>query len=144
GRFGITAAGVVYTLGSFAAAALLYNDQPFVAFALLLLVVVFAGLVAAYARPLLERVRWGRIQGTNLLATPAGARPKYLVVAHRDSKSQPVPLSFRGPAIVFALIAWAALLLLALAGMAQRPASSLILAAGVVAFIAGIILIFCW
>lgn len=144
GRFGITAVGALYTIGSFAAAAFLYNDRPYIAFALLLLVLIAAGLAAAYARGLMERVKWGRTQGRNLLATRPGARPKYLVVAHRDSKSQPVPLSFRGPAIVFALVAWGVLLALAIAGMAQRPAGSLIIAAGVVAFIAGVILVFCW
>lgn len=144
GRFGITAVGAVYTIGSFAAAALLYNDYPYMAFALLLVILIFAGLVAAYARPLMEGVKWGRTQGRNLLATRPGPRPKYLVVAHRDSKSQPVPLSFRGPAIGFALIAWGVLLALAIGGMAQTPAASLIVGAGVVAFIAGVILIFCW
>jgi Zn-dependent M28 family amino/carboxypeptidase len=68
----------------------------------------------------------------------------YLVVAHRDSKSQPVPLSFRGPAIAFALLAWLALFVLALASIAQPVAPGLALAVGVIGVIAGLILLFCW
>ena len=36
----------------------------------------------------------------NLLAHVPGKRPRYYLMAHRDSKSQPIPLAFRGPAIV--------------------------------------------
>jgi hypothetical protein len=34
----------------------------------------------------------------------ARERPRYIVMAHRDSKSQPVPLAFRGPAIVLGVL----------------------------------------
>lgn len=144
GRFGITAVGAVYALGSFIAAVLLYREQAAAALVLLLLVLAFAGAVAAFSRPLFDRLPMGRMEGKNLLASVPGRLPKYLVVAHRDSKSQPVPLSFRGPAILFALVAWGALVTLAVLSMAQPVGRSLVLTFGIIAFIAGLILVFCW
>lgn len=144
GRFGVSAAGAAHMLGSFIAAVFLYRGEPYGALAMLLLVVVSAGAIAAFARPLFELIPWGHIDGLNLLAFPAGRRPKYLVVAHRDSKSQPVPLSFRGPAIALALLAWIALFVLSLLSMAQPVARSLVLVIGILAFLAGVILFFCW
>lgn len=144
GRFALSAVGLVYSVGAFAAATFLYGARPYPAIILLLLVLALAGVIAMFGRPLLDGSRFGRREGTNLLALPRGRRPKYLVVAHRDSKSQPVPLSFRGPAIAFALLAWLALFVLALASIAQPVAPGLALAVGVIGVIAGLILLFCW
>jgi hypothetical protein len=144
GRFGLSAVGLVYAVGAFAAAALLYGARPYPAIVVLILILVLAGVIAMFGRPLLDGLAAGLREGSNLLALPADSRPKYLIVAHRDSKSQPVPLSFRGPAIAFALIAWVALFVLALASIAQPVSEALALFVGIVAFIAGLILLFCW
>ena len=144
GRFGISIAGVVLFIGSFAASGLLLYGHPVAALIILGLVLLLCMGVAFLLQKLLDRLGWGLMQGKNLLISAVGARPQYLLMAHRDSKSQPVPLAFRGPAIAFSLIAWAALGVLALMSLAQQVASSLIIAAGVVAVIASVILIFCW
>jgi hypothetical protein len=89
---------------------------------------------------------WGRIQGSNLLAHIPGKRPRYYLMAHRDSKSQPIPLAFRGPAIVLAVLAWIALAAAAAAALFDpiwnRPEVALGL--GATGVVAGAILVFCW
>jgi hypothetical protein len=144
GRFALTAIGVVHAAGAFGAATFLYDGRATPAIVLLLLVLVIAAAIGLFARRLLDRTEVGRREGVNLLAVPRNGRPKYLVVAHRDSKSQPLPLSFRGPAIAFALLAWLVLLLLAIASLAQPVNARLALFTGVLGFIAGLMLVFCW
>lgn len=144
GRFGITLVGVLYLVGTVAAAALLYRGSAYAAMAMLLILLVVVGLVALFVRPAIDALRWGSMEGENMLAQKPGTRPRYIVMAHRDSKSQPVPLAFRGPAIVFGLIAWLALLVGALAHTARPLPAVLILVLGVLAGLSGVILILCW
>ena len=143
GRFALSAVGAVYAIGAFAAAAFLYGGSVYPALVVLLLVLAIAGVIGMFGRPLLDSATLGQREGTNLLALPR-SRPKYLVVAHRDSKSQPVPLSFRGPAIGFGIVAWVALFLIAIMSLAQPVGAGLTLFVGTAAFIAGLILVFCW
>jgi hypothetical protein len=62
------------------------------------------------------RLPLGRVRAVNLLARPAGGRARFLVVAHRDSKSQPLPLILRVAGAVASAIAWLALLVVLAAG----------------------------
>src|SRR5690606_24156081 len=119
-------------------------DHPFGALALLLILlfVIIAG--AMFASALIDRLPYGRIQGTNLFATRPGARPGYIVMAHRDSKSQPVPLAFRGPGVALAVIVWIALLVASLLHAARPLPGAIILLLGALAVTAGVILIFSW
>jgi hypothetical protein len=144
GRFGITAVGVVYLLGTVAAAWFLYMNNPYGALTLLLIVLFLAGLIAMLARPAIDALPIGSVPGVNMMAQRPGARPRYIIMAHRDSKSQPVPLAFRGPAIVVGVLVWVALLAAALAHTARPLNPSLILLAGALAAVAGVILILCW
>jgi len=144
GRVGISIVGGLYLIASFAAAALIYNDRPYVAISVLLVLLILAALIAALAGPVIDALPFGRMQGSNLFATPASGRVRYIIMAHRDSKSQPVPLSFRGPAIIIGIIAWLGLFIGALAHAARDLPGSLILALGIAATIAGVILIFCY
>lgn len=143
GRFGITAAGVVYLVASFTAAMLLYTNHPFGAISLLLVLLVVIGLAALYAPAAIQAFPWGCQDGSNLFAVTS-ARPRYIVMAHRDSKSQPVPLAFRGPAVIVAVVAWLALFIAAVFHTAQPLPGGLILVIGVAAVLAGVILVFCW
>jgi hypothetical protein len=101
-------------------------------------------MAAVFVRPLIDRVSWGERRGVNRDAAVPGRRPRVLVMAHRDSKSQPLPLAFRGPAIVLAVIVWIALFVAALMHTVQPLPSGLILFAGAVGIAAGMVLIFCW
>jgi hypothetical protein len=144
GRFGITAVGVLYFIGTLAAAGFLYANEPYSAVAVLLILLVLAGFIGLFARPAIDALPLGSQPGMNMMAKRPGSRPRYIIMAHRDSKSQPVPLAFRGPAIIAGVLAWLALLVAALAHTARPIHPGLILGLGVVAAIAGLILIFCW
>jgi hypothetical protein len=144
GRFGLTAVGVLYLVATMAAATLLYRDNPYSAIALLLILLVAVGLIAFFAAPAIDVLPLGRQEGSNLLAQRPGSRPRFIVMAHRDSKSQPVPLAFRGPAIVLGAVMWVTLLLGAAFHTAQPLPGTLILILTALAALAGITLILCW
>ena len=144
GRFGITISGSILLLGGFTAASLLYYAHPVGALVALAIVLLLCLFVAVLLQRVLDKTGWGRQSGRNLIITKAGAKPHFLLMAHRDSKSQPLPLAFRGPAIVFSAIAWLALVVLAGMSVIEQVPSRFILAAGVLAVIAAVFLIFCW
>lgn len=144
GRFGITVIGVLYLVGTFAAAAFLYRNSPYVSIALLLILLLVSTLFVYLARASIGSLPWGRLNGANLYAAPVSGRPRYIVMAHRDSKSQPVPLAFRGPAIVLGGVAWLALLGGAILQTARPLPGPMVIVLGVAAALAGVILIFCW
>jgi hypothetical protein len=135
---------VLYLLGALWGAGFLYADRPMAAVATLLLLLVVMGLLALLMRPAIDALAWGSTEGENLLAVPAAQRPRYLIMAHRDSKSQALPLAFRGPAIVVAVLVWVALLVGALAHTAQPLPDGLILLLGALAAIAGLGMVLCW
>lgn len=66
-------------------------------------------------RALTTHLPWGKIGTANLLAYPIGGRPRYLVVAHRDSKSQPISTAARSLSILTSIITWTTLTAMALA-----------------------------
>jgi hypothetical protein len=144
GRFGITAVGVLYLVTGFTAATFLYANQPFGALALLLILLVVLGMAGLFARAAIDTLPFGRQQGTNLFATRPGGTPRYIIMAHRDSKSQPVPLSFRGPAIILGALVWVALFIASLMHAARPIPGIIILLLGALAVVTGVILIFCW
>lgn len=143
GRIGISVIGALYLVATFAAAVFLYTNHPYGAMGLLLILLVVSGLLALFSSAVIDVLPFGRMQGSNFMAT-SGNRPRYIVMAHRDSKSQPVPLAFRGPAIIIGLVAWLGLFIASLAHMARPLPGALILALGVAAALAGVILIFCY
>ena len=144
GRLGLTGAGALYVIATFTATVFLYTNHPFGAIALLLILVLVCGLLAGFAGAAMDSLPFARQHGSNFYITRQGQRPRFIVMAHRDSKSQPVPLSFRGPAIVIAAITWLALFVGALFHTAQPLPATLILVLGAIAFVAGVILIFCY
>src|SRR5688500_18256012 len=146
GRFGLTAAGAFYLIGALLGAGFLYQGHPGVALVMLLTVMIIVAGIAVAVRPAMNITPWGRTQGSNLLAHVPGKRPRYFLMAHRDSKSQPIPLAFRGPAIVLGGLAWVALTLASafalLDPVFNRPEVALSL--GALAVVSGVIHIFRW
>ena len=68
-------------------------------------------------------LRVGRLRGNNLLATRG--EPTLWLVAHLDSKSQPVPIGVRAVAIIASMILWAAAVSLAAAQLMRAPLEAL-------------------
>jgi len=62
-----------------------------------------------------------RRRGTNLVATRGGAAPAVWLVAHLDSKSQPVPILVRAGAIALHGLTWAVVILLCAAEWLGAP-----------------------
>lgn len=146
GRFAVSAAGVLVLAGTLGAAALLNMRHPGVALVILLFVLLLVGAIGALAPSLTTMLPFAKVTANNLFARKPGSRPRYIVMAHLDSKSQPLPLAFRGPAIIFAILAWLAFMVFAVLGLLDpvwiMPAVTTVL--GVVSTIAAILLIFCW
>ena len=146
GRFAVSACGVLFMAGSLGAARLLSLGHPGVALVILLSTAFLIGIVAVLAAPLTTMLPIGRITANNMLAAKPGATPRYIFVAHIDSKSQPVPLAFRGPAIILGLLAWLAFVIFALLGLLDpvwiRGDINLLLT--IIAVAAGALLALCW
>lgn len=145
GRFTVSSIAAVYTLGVFVAMLLLISGMPAGAFATLVLTVALMLAGVGYMRRNgLEDLPWGRSEATNLWIQRPGARPRYVFMAHRDSKSQFLPLSFRGPVIVIGILAFLALAVLAFLSLAQYVGNGPVLFTGLVAFLCGLLLVVSW
>ena len=146
GRFAVALAGLFFLIGSVWSTSMLRQGHPGVALVLLLTLILLIGAIAVLARPAMAVLPWGRVQGVNLIAHVPDRRPRYFLMAHYDSKSQPVPLAFRGPAIVLAAVAWLAQTVLATAALLDpvwnRGEVTMVL--GVVGALSGLILLLCW
>jgi hypothetical protein len=139
GRFGVPAAGAILALGTAAAATQLLLGRGGGATLTLAATLGGVALLAAAARPATDRLPWGRIETRNWLAHRPGARPRFLVVAHRDSKSQRVSTFLRTASGAVALLGTLSLLALAAAATVD-PAwrwTPLTLAAATLALLGG-------
>lgn len=144
GRLGVSALGVVYLVAAIWTGALLRNGDGYGALAVIVAALLAAIMAIVSGKPLLDRAARAQRDGLNLLALPRSGRAKYLVVAHRDSKSQPVPLAVRGPAIAVALLSWMLLFVFALLSIAQPVAPLLAVLGAAVGAAAALVLVFCW
>lgn len=117
GRFGVSIVGVLVLLGSVGAAWLAGTRQGGWALIVLAVVAALIGVVGYTGRSAISRLPWGRIETANWLVARPGARPRYIVAAHRDSKGQPMPLAVRAAAVVAALLTGVALVLLAVVSL---------------------------
>lgn len=146
GRFAVSIAGLLFLAGTIGAATLMNMGHPGIALVILLLTLLVAGAIAALAVPLTDLLPFGKITANNMLATRAGSTPRYIFMAHLDSKSQPVPLAFRGPAIILGILTWIAFVVYALLALLDpvwmRGDITSVLA--VLAGAAGLLLVFCW
>src|SRR5436305_5945541 len=128
GSYG-TPLGGVAMLGVVAGAAILsLGGRAVAALVMLLIGVALLGVAGRWlARDGVLRLPFMRRTGTNIEAVPGGRPPSVWLVAHIDSKSQPVPLAARAGGIVLLGIAWlaaAVLALEALMGHSPRRACS--------------------
>jgi hypothetical protein len=146
GRFAISLAGALFIAGSIGAGALFTMGHPGVALVILLAMLLLIGSLVAVTTPLTDMLPFGRITANNMLAAKPDATPRYIFVAHLDSKSQPIPLAFRGPAIILALVSWLAFVVFALLGLLDAVwlRTDIALVLTVVCVLAGLLLVFCW
>lgn len=171
GRYLVSVAGMLLLVGSAGSGWLLLEAPPGVSLALLLPLTALLALAGGWAGVAVDRLPWGRIRTSNLLAWPrptelgsdavappgsVGAGPgsvspdesatppavRWLVMAHRDSKSQPLPLAVRLPAITAAILGWLTLWALAMASFIVPPPPAVVLVVALVAGSAGGALIF--
>lgn len=146
GRFGLAAAGAVLALTGVLGAWLIAVGQPTLA---LLPLIVGMALAVASILVLDRAIRtapWDRVDATNLLFQRPDRMPSWIVMAHRDSKSQLVPTFLRTTAIGAAGVAWLALFALAVLGLSAPsllfPTAAV--AVGLVLAAAGIVLGLSW
>ncbi len=144
GRLGVSLAGVVVLVGGVSSAALAGTHRGVSALVVYAVGAVLLWLGGYSARAAIARLPWARRHSANWLVTQPGARPHFLVMAHRDSKSQGVPLLVRAGGIALGLLAAFALLLLDLVALAAPPSWHLAFAAWVIGLgcaVVGIVLI---
>lgn len=144
GRYALTAVGITLMAGGIAAGILLLNGAPAGALVVLVIGLLAAAGIAAFSGRAVLGLRWGRQEATNLLVTHPAERPHYLIMAHRDSKSQLVPLMLRWPAIVLAAVSWLTLLILSILSLAAPVSQGLVFVVAITAVLAGTVLALCW
>lgn len=146
GRFALTTVGAIFLIGTMGAATLVNMKHPGIALVILVVVLFLAAAIAVLTPSLSVMLPFAKVNAANMFAAKPGSRPRYIMMAHLDSKSQPIPLAFRGPAIILAIIAWAAFLGFCVFGLLDPvflvPRIMTALAVG--CFISGVLLIFCW
>jgi len=146
GRYGLSVAGVALCLGALLGVSLILSGLP--AAALFVLIVTLALALAPWLTldRALHGLSWGRMESTNLLFQKPGSKPAWILMAHRDSKSQLVPTLVRTAAVGAGLAAWSGLVILAglwFAGDVFRfPGATVV--AGAVLLLAGLALALSW
>lgn len=146
GRWGLTVAGTLLTLTGVAGAGLVYRGEPVAALAALAGGMLLTLLPLLFLGPALRRLPAGRVETRNLLFTRPDSRPAWLLMAHRDTKSQLVPTLGRTAAVVTGAIGWLALTALAALSFAGEPFQfpTATVVAGAVVVVAGLALALSW
>jgi hypothetical protein len=143
GRLGVSVIGLAWLGAAPWAGGRLQAGDAYGALAVLVAFALIGALAASLVHPLFNRIPRALRDGLNLLALPGHGRAKYLIVAHRDSKSQPVPLMLRGPAIATAIFSWLLLFALAMMSLAQPVAPALGVLAGAIGAGTGLVMALC-
>jgi hypothetical protein len=146
GRFGISVAGGLLALAGAAGAWLLVVGLPGVALVVLVVAMGLALLPLLALDHALARLPWGRVEARNLLFTRPDSRPAWILMAHRDTKSQLVPTLVRTMAVGLAAATWVTLVLLALIWFGGEPFRfpTLTVVAGALLFLAAGMLALSW
>lgn len=100
GKFGLPAAGVALLLAGVFGGWLAAADEPIAALAVVLAGLGLAVLPLVFLGRAIRSLPFGRVETANLLFRRPGTRPAWIVMAHRDSKSQLVPTALRTAAII--------------------------------------------
>jgi hypothetical protein len=141
GRFGLSIAGGIVVAGSAGGALLLLRERPLAAGVCLAAAVTLLVTIAVLWPAAIRRAPWLRREGVNLLAHAPGGVPRWILVAHLDTKSQFVPLLLRAPAVAVAMLSLATLLGASVLGGAP---AGMALAAGAAGVAAGAVLVASW
>lgn len=146
GRFGLPAAGAILLVMAFLATWVILAGRPIPALALLLIGLALAVLPALTLDRTIPGLPWGRVETANLLFQRPDARPSWILMAHRDSKSQLAPSLVRTVAIMLGAAAWLALVVLAGLWIAGPPLTfpTAVLIAGIALGVASLTLILSW
>ena len=113
GRYGLSLSGAVLLLTGVFGSWLVAADAPTGALFVLVAGLALALLPLFVLARALRSLPWGRVEAVNLLFRKPGTRPAWIVMAHRDSKSQLMPTAVRTAALVLAGLSWLALVVLA-------------------------------
>lgn len=145
GRFGVPLAGALTLIGAIASTGLILSGRGGAAVATLLGITGALCAMARLSRLAVTRLPWDRRVGVNWLVKRPGARPSYVVVAHRDSKSQPVSTYLRIAAAGLTAVGWDALLILAVCTVVGLGPGvvPLVAMAGLIAATGSVVLLFC-
>ncbi len=145
GLYGIPIAGAAIFLGAGAAMILALNGMALAALLASAVALACGAGIGAFGDVTAGRLPWGRRDGVNWLATADGRRPRYLIAAHRDSKSQPVPTAARTALFVGAGLGLAGLVLAGALGLGVPDVldSAFVGIAGLTALGCGWFLAFC-
>jgi hypothetical protein len=139
GRYATALGGVTSTLLVVAAMLVVARGRPGAATAIL----VSGGAALAAAARWTARVGvvdapWMRRRASNLVATRGAAEPTLWMVAHLDSKSQPIPMLVRAGAIVLHGAIWFAALLLCVASWLAEPVPATWASIGIASVLTGL------
>jgi hypothetical protein len=137
GRFVLPAIGLALLLSSAFGRVSLEVGNRGAAVAGLVLGGLLVWMLAAGTARATDRWRIRRMDLANLWFQVPDVRPRWLLVAHFDSKSQFVPLALRAFAVASAGAGWGGLLILALLGGRVAQASMLLDVLGVIVTLAG-------
>jgi hypothetical protein len=141
GRFCLPVLGVATLISSIMASLALEAGNRAGALAALALGGLIAWAVAAGTARATDSWSFRRMDLANLWFQAPAARPRWLIVAHFDSKSQFVPLALRAVAIAAAFGAWAGLLVLVTLGGPISQSPVLLDGLNTIAIIAGVALL---
>lgn len=145
GRFGLPMTGALYLAVTAITVAYLLQGEGWSALATLLAGFALFVFGTSSYRIAIARLPWARVETANWLVRRPGARPRYVVVAHRDSKSQPSSTYLRIAATAIAPFALAVLLVLAFAATLNEAWQwpNVAIAAGAIGFPAGLLFLLC-
>jgi hypothetical protein len=146
GRFGICVSGAALALAGALGAWLIAAGIPVGALAVLVLFMAAALAPLVVLETALFRLPWGRTEGRSLLFTRPHARPAWILMAHRDTKSQLLPTLVRSAAAIVGAAAWALLVVLTLLSLGDDALRlpGLAITAGIVTVAAGAALALSW
>lgn len=146
GRFGICVSGGALVVAGVAGAWLIVAGLPGAALVVLVLAMAAALVPLLALDQALTRLPWGRLEARNLLFRAPGSRPSWVIMAHRDTKSQLVPTLVRTIAISVGIGAWVGLVALALLWFGGEPFrfTTLTIVGGILLFLAGALLALSW
>jgi hypothetical protein len=140
-RHGVRTVGAVSGTALAIASILANSGRLAPALLLLLLAAATAITFVAAVGSMITHLHWSRLNGTNLWALPESGHARFLVVAHRDSKSQTIPLGLRIAAAIILVLSYAVLLASVLGLIVVSP--ELVIGSGVLGAVAGLVLMLC-